>query len=134
VTVMAFLSLFLVGFTIIFGLMSFYYRELRSNSYNVYMALANGLNVIFLFLIVIVYTFVYASDTKWIGKLFFFYLGLCVFYLIVCFFLSQLIADATSLVFSWSYYLLFASLITSILSTVFFMYVPVRSYASALSK
>jgi hypothetical protein len=65
---MAFISLFLMGFTVIFGLMSFYYKELRANNYSLSMSVANGINCIVLFLIVIVYTFVYAGDTKLIRK------------------------------------------------------------------
>jgi hypothetical protein len=71
VTILTFLSLFLVGFTCIYAVLSYYYRELRerARNFNYSMAIANALNVLLLLLILIIYTFVYATDTRAIGKL-----------------------------------------------------------------
>lgn len=102
VTVLAFLSLFLIGFTVLFGHLSYFYRELRSTNYTAGMTIANALNVVMLLIIVIVYTFVYSGDEK---------------------------TTSAFLVFSWSYYLLFAALATNILSTIFFLYNPMGNEA-----
>ena len=95
VTIAAFLSIFLIGFTALFSIFTYYYPDLRTQAYKTGMTTANAINgklcllcllnfrwysnrifsisfqVILLLLIAIVYTFVYAGDTKLIRKDFF---------------------------------------------------------------
>ena len=49
ITIFTFLSLILVGFTILYGILSYYYEELRAYKYNQTMATANAINGIFKF-------------------------------------------------------------------------------------
>lgn len=102
VTIFTFLTLFLMGFTIMYSVLSYYYEELRAYKYNASMAIANLINVVLLLLIILIYSFGYARDTKIIP------------------------GAHTSLIFSWSYYLLFGALGSNILTIVFFLYNPLR--------
>ncbi|RNA38054.1 hypothetical protein BpHYR1_051011 [Brachionus plicatilis] len=104
VTVLAFISMFLIGLTLLFGVVSGYLTELRGTNYKPSMSIALIANAIILLIILIVYSFVYAGDTKVIPGV------------------------STTLVFSWSYYTLFGALATNILALVFLMYNPLRGF------
>jgi hypothetical protein len=103
VTVLAFVSLIVLGLSVLYSWLAWYYNKLETRHYKVAMATVNGLNAIMLLLFVIVYTFGYAGDTK-------------------------IIPGDAPLMFSWSYYFLFAGLATNILATIFFMYSPWRGF------
>ncbi|CAF0714866.1 unnamed protein product [Brachionus calyciflorus] len=109
VAILAFISLFLTGFTLIFGVISGYMTELRGTNYRASMSIASAINVFLLLIILVVYSFVYAGDTKVIPGV------------------------STTLVFSWSYYMLFGALATNILALVFLMYNPLQEMSCLVS-
>lgn len=100
VTLLVFFSLISLGLAVVYMLFCTVYREIRSKKDRVLLTAVSGVNSVFLVLILLIYMFGYATDTRVIP------------------------GPASTLIFSWSFYMLLSALASSLFATVLFQYNP----------
>lgn len=102
-TILAFITLFLVGFVFVFGIFGYFYKKIRTRKFQYLLSSLMFLNAAIIATIVLVFTYAYATETRFIP------------------------GPKSSLIFSWSYYTLYGAFGGSIITAILFLYNPLRN-------